>query len=105
MKNNTLSSGERPNNTINSSITDFCSSEQEIKERRKQVKLITSHLASRFRINASDTQLVLVLCNGLKNNNFEALISWVDCRIDIIEFGDYQEWESALEIFLSDIYQ
>jgi hypothetical protein len=70
--------------------------------------LITSHLVNRFRIGACDTQLVLVLCNGLKDNNFEALISWVDCRIDIIDiidFGDYQEWESALEIFLSDIYQ
>jgi hypothetical protein len=105
MKNNKLNSGERPNNTINSRITGFCSSEQEKKQLRKQVRLITSHLASRFRINASDTQLVLVLCNGLKNNNFEALIGWVDCRIDIIDFGDYQEWESALEIFLSDIYQ
>jgi hypothetical protein len=67
--------------------------------------LITSHLVNRFRIGACDTQLVLVLCNGLKDNNFEALISWVDCRIDIIGFGDYQEWESALEIFLNDIYQ
>jgi ABC-type lipoprotein release transport system permease subunit len=105
MKKNTSSSDERQTNNISSRITDFCSSEQEKQKRRKQVLIITSHLASRFRINASDTQLVLVLCNGLKNNNFEALISWVDCRIDIIDFGDYQEWESALEIFLSDIYQ
>jgi hypothetical protein len=92
MKKNTSSSDERQTNNISSRITDFCSSEQEKQKRRKQVRLITSHL-------------VLVLCNGLKDNNFEALISWVDCRIDIIGFGDYQEWESALEIFLSDIYQ
>lgn len=105
MKKNTSYSGEIPNNNINSRITDFCSSEQEKQKRRKQTRIIASHLVSRFRISASDIQLVLVLCNGSKDSNFEALISWVDSRIDIIGFEDYQEWESALEIFLSDIYQ
>jgi hypothetical protein len=71
MKKKTLSSDERLNNNINSRITDFCSSEQEKQQRRKQVRLITSHLVSQFRIGARETHLVLVLCNGLKDNNFK----------------------------------
>lgn len=95
MNKKTLS--ENSTSDLNSSITDLIFLEQNKKLRRKQVSLITSHLIGRFSINPYDTQLALVLSYEVKNNNFDALFSWVDNRIEETGYDNYQTWDSSLE--------
>jgi len=105
MKNNNQNSIESSTKQLYSSVSEFCESEQKIQLRRKQVRIITSHLISKLEIAPCDTNLVLALCNRLRNNNFEALILWVDSRIELISIGEYEEWEVSLELYLNDFYQ
>ena len=105
MKNNNQNSIENSTNHLQSSVSEFCELEQKRQLRRQQVRIITSHLITKLKIAPCDTNLVLALCNRLRNNNFEALILWVDSRIELISIGEYEEWEVSLELYLNDFYQ
>jgi hypothetical protein len=105
MKNNNQNSIENSTNHLQSSVSEFCELEQKRQLRRQQVRIITSYLITKLKIAPCDTNLVLALCNRLRNNNFEALVLWVDNRFDLIGPGHPQEWELTLEMYLNDIYQ
>lgn len=89
---------------VRDNINNYCKSDIEIRKRKKQVNIIASHLINAFRIESYKTHLVLALCNGVKDNNIEAVKYWVDSKLDIIGIDDYVLWNSALEEHLNNIY-
>lgn len=104
MKNKPYISAGGKTNSVKKDITNYCVSELEIRKRRKKVHVIASHLINAFRIDAHHSQLVFVLSHDLKNNNFEALKSWVDDMLDSLGIDDYVIWNNALENLLNDAY-
>lgn len=100
MKNIKFYNGELKNNSIKK-LNAYCKHEQEKRIRLQKVKIITSHLLNIFQITSHNTGLVLILSNRITSNNAEALMIWIDERLDEIGIEDYQQWEITLEIFLT----